>query len=160
MIKFWGIFSLFRSEKCVCVVTYKVRRAFSLEGSFNKINKFISNLIMKSSSVKSRQIISKQTGRVEVSSLSLSNTSSGFLVDQNRFLTDLSYTFLQYLIQCNMFLIAVRHEVNNLESDVFIQELELAINLALFVLWRLGNQYNVGSLSWLSLALTSKCRAV
>ena len=30
-----------------------------------------------------------------------------------------------------MFLTAVRHEVNNLESSVVIQELELAINLAL-----------------------------
>ena len=31
----------------------------------------------------------------------------------------------------NMFLTAVRHEVNNLESSVVVQELELAINLAL-----------------------------
>ena len=30
-----------------------------------------------------------------------------------------------------MFLTAVRHEVNNLESSVVVQELELAINLAL-----------------------------
>ena len=30
-----------------------------------------------------------------------------------------------------MVLTAVRHEVNNLESSVIIQELELAINLAL-----------------------------
>ena len=41
----------------------------------------------------------------------------------------LSYTFSQYLITC--FLTAVRHEVNNLESSVVVQELELAINLAL-----------------------------
>ena len=47
-----------------------------------------------------------------------------------------------------MFLTAVRHEVNNLESSVVIQELELAINLALQgFLWSLGNQYNVGTLS-------------
>ena len=45
------------------------------------------------------------------------------------FLPDLSYTFSQYLITC--FLTAVRHEVNNLESSVVVQELELAINLAL-----------------------------
>ena len=32
-----------------------------------------------------------------------------------------------------MFLTAVRHEVNNLESSVVVQELELAINLALYV---------------------------
>ena len=31
----------------------------------------------------------------------------------------------------NMFLTAVRHEVNNLESSVVVQELELAMNLAL-----------------------------
>ena len=30
-----------------------------------------------------------------------------------------------------MFLTAVRHEVNNLESSVVVQELEFAINLAL-----------------------------
>ena len=44
------------------------------------------------------------------------------------FLPDLSYTFSQYLI--TFFLIAVRHENNNLESSVVVQELELAINLA------------------------------
>ena len=31
-----------------------------------------------------------------------------------------------------MFLTAVRHEVNNLESSVVVLELELAINLALY----------------------------
>ena len=61
--------------------------------------------------------------------LSLSKISPEFLIDQNRFLLDLSYTFSQYLITC--FLTAVRHEVNNLESSVVVQELELAINLAL-----------------------------
>ena len=30
-----------------------------------------------------------------------------------------------------MFLTAVRHDVNNLENSVVVQELELAINLAL-----------------------------
>ena len=59
-----------------------------------------------------------------------------------------------------MFLTAVRHEVNDLESSVVVQELKLAINLAFSVLWSLGNQYNVGTLSWFSLALTPKCRAV
>ena len=63
--------------------------------------------------------------------LSLSQISPEFLIDQNRFLLDLSYTFSQYLITC--FLTAVRHEVNNLESSVVVQELELAINLALWV---------------------------
>ena len=39
------------------------------------------------------------------------------------------HTHLLFLITC--FLTAVRHEVNNLESFVVVQELELAINLAL-----------------------------
>ena len=60
-----------------------------------------------------------------------------------------------------MFLTAIRHEVNNLESFVVVQELELAIKLALFgFLWGLGNQYNVGTLFWVSLPLTAKFRAV
>ena len=37
-----------------------------------------------------------------------------------------------FTISDNMFLTAVRHEVNNLESSVVVQELELAINLALY----------------------------
>ena len=78
--------------------------------------------------------------------LSLFKISPEFLIDQNMFLPDLSYTFSQYLITC--FLTAVRHEVNNLESSVVVQELEFAINLALKgFLWSLGNQYNVGTLS-------------
>ena len=60
--------------------------------------------------------------------LSLSNISPKVLIDHNRFLPDLSYTFSQYLITC---LTAVRHKVNNLEKSGVVQELELAINLAL-----------------------------
>ena len=42
-----------------------------------------------------------------------------------------------------MFLTAVRHEVHNLESNAVVQELELAINLALLrFLLSSGNQYN------------------
>ena len=53
------------------------------------------------------------------------------------------------------FLTAVRHEVNNLESSVVVQELEFAINRALYgLLWSLGNQYIVGSPSWRSLTHT------
>ena len=59
-----------------------------------------------------------------------------------------------------MFLIAVRHEVNNLGSSVFVQELELAKNHALYFLWSLCSQYNVGTLSWFSLALIPKWLAV
>ena len=46
-----------------------------------------------------------------------------FLIDQNIF-PDRSYTFSQYLI--TRILIAVRQEVNNLESSVVVQALELA----------------------------------
>ena len=60
--------------------------------------------------------------------LSVSKISPEFLIDQNRFLPDLSCTFSQYLITI---LTAIRHEVNNLESSVVVQEQGLAINLAL-----------------------------
>ena len=51
---------------------------------------------------------------------------------------------------------AVRQEVNNFESYVVLQELEFAMNLALYgLLWSLGNQYIVGSLSWRSLTSTT-----
>ena len=69
-------------------------------------------------------------------------------------------TFIYLFAVLNdMFLTAVRHEVNNLESSVVVQELELAINHYMF-LWSFGNQYNVGTLSWFSLALTPNFRAV
>ena len=50
------------------------------------------------------------------------------------------YVFTEYLIYLftvldNMFLTAVRHEVNNLESSVVVQELEFAINLAVLVFY-------------------------
>ena len=60
---------------------------------------------------------------------SVSKTSPEFLIEQNRLLPDLSYTF--FTVLNNMFLTAVRHVVNNLESSVVVQELYLAINLAL-----------------------------
>ena len=47
-----------------------------------------------------------------------------------------------------MFLTAVRHDVDDLESSVVVQELELAINLALKGFC--GNRYNVGILFWVS----------
>ena len=51
---------------------------------------------------------------------------------------------------------AVRQEVNNFESSVVVQELEFAMTLALYgLLWSLGNQYIVGSLSWRSLTSTA-----
>ena len=51
---------------------------------------------------------------------------------------------------------AMRQEVNNFESSVVVQELEFVMNLALYgLLWSLGNQYIVGSISWRSLASTA-----
>ena len=61
--------------------------------------------------------------------ISLFKTSFEFFIHQNRFLPDLSKTLSQYLITC--FLMAVRHEVNNLERSVVVQELEFEINRAL-----------------------------
>ena len=59
----------------------------------------------------------------------LLSTSPEFSIDQSQFLFEVSYTISQYLITLD--LIAVRQEVNNLESSVVVQELEFAINLAL-----------------------------
>ena len=64
MIFFLG----FPEVKMLSVVTCKVRRAFSFEGSFNKINKFIFNQITRESSAKSRKSICRQTGCIEISS--------------------------------------------------------------------------------------------
>ena len=51
---------------------------------------------------------------------------------------------------------AVRQKVNNFEISVVVQELEFAMNLALYgLLWSLGYQYIVGSLSWRSLTYTA-----
>ena len=51
---------------------------------------------------------------------------------------------------------AVRQEVNNFEISIVVQELEFAMNLALYgLLWSLGNQYIVESLSWPSLTPTA-----
>ena len=56
-------------------------------------------------------------------------------------------------------LTAVRQEVNNLDSSVVVQELELAMNLALYGLWwSLGNRYIVGILSLRSLTFTANLR--
>ena len=56
--------------------------------------------------------------------LSLTKFSPELLIDQNRFLPDVSYTYSQYLITS---LTAVSHEVNNLESSVVVQKQELAL---------------------------------
>ena len=60
----------------------------------------------------------------------LLRTSPEFFIDQNQFLFEVSYTVSQYIITLD--LIAVRQEVNNLESSVIVQEIEFEINLALY----------------------------
>ena len=53
-------------------------------------------------------------------------------------------------------LTAVRQEVHNLDSSVVVQELDLAMNLALYgLLWSLGNQYIVGSFVLAFLTITT-----
>ena len=55
----------------------------------------------------------------------------------------------------------MRHDVNNCESSVVVQELKLAMKRALYgLLWTFCNQYIVGSLSWSSLILTANLVAV
>ena len=62
---------------------------------------------------------------------SLLSTSPEFFINHIFFL-DLSYPVSQYLMA--RYLTAVRQEVNNLNSSVVVQELELVTNLALYVL--------------------------
>ena len=63
-------------------------------------------------------------------SFSLLCTSPEFFIDQNIFFPNLSYTVSQYFM--TLALKAERQEVNNFESSVVIQELEFAMNLALY----------------------------
>ena len=63
-------------------------------------------------------------------SFSLLSNSPAFFIDQNMFFPDLSYTVSQYFM--TLALMAVRQEVNNFENSVVVQELEFAINLALY----------------------------
>ena len=74
-------------------------------------------------------------------------------IDQNIFYPDLSYTVSQYFM--TLALMAVSQEINNLESSVVVQELEFAMNLALYRLDMKLNQYIGGSLSWRSLTSTA-----
>ena len=69
--------------------------------------------------------------------IALLNLSSWCLVMVERLFLAVPWGCLQFVIVVFpdhthlLFLTAVRHEVNNLESSVVVQELELAINLAL-----------------------------
>ena len=53
-----------------------------------------------------------------------------FFIGQNIFFPDLSYTVSQYFMI--LALMAVRQDVNKFESSVVVQELEFAMNLALY----------------------------
>ena len=53
-----------------------------------------------------------------------------FFIGQNIFFPDLSYKGSQYVM--TLALMAVIQEVNNFESSVVVQELEFAMNLALY----------------------------
>ena len=57
---------------------------------------------------------------------------SRFFIGQNILFPDLSYTVSQYFMP--LALMAVRQEVNNFEISVIVQELEFAMNLALYSL--------------------------
>ena len=63
-------------------------------------------------------------------SFSLLSTSPEFFIGQSIFSPDLSYIVSQYFM--TLALMAVRQEVNNFESSVVVQELEFAMNLALY----------------------------
>ena len=53
-----------------------------------------------------------------------------FFIGQNTLFPDISYTVSQYFM--TLALMAVRQDVNNFESSVVVQELEFAMNLALY----------------------------
>ena len=78
--------------------------------------------------IQSRNIV--QARRTEPSTLQFTEHLARIFIDQNKFLFEVSYTVTQYFM--TLHLIVVRQEVNNLESLVVVQELELAINLVLY----------------------------
>ena len=91
---------------------------------------------------------------METSVFQLSKYFTRIFIGQNIFFPGLSYTVSQYIM--NLPLMAVRQEVNNFESSVVVQEVDFAMDLALYGhLCSLGNQYIVGSLSWRSLTSTA-----
>ena len=76
--------------------------------------------------------------------LSHCKTSPEFFTDQNTFLPVFSETFSLYLIM--PFFINCNPDVRSLDKNVVEQELEFAINLALYgVLCSLGSQYIDGN---------------
>ena len=104
--------------------------------------------------VQGRKIISGQTCRLASYIFQLTKYFTRIFYRPEHIFPDLSYTVSQYFM--NLAMMAVRKEVTNFESFVVVQELEFAMNLALYVFFlNLGSQYIVGSLSWRSLTSTA-----
>ena len=68
--------------------------------------------------------------RLKPLSFTLLSTSPEYFLDQNIYFPDLSNTVSQYLM--TLALMAVKQGFNNFESSVIEQELEIAMNLALY----------------------------
>ena len=80
--------------------------------------------------VQGRKIISGQTFCLETSIFEFTKYFTRSFIDQNMFFSYVSYTVSQYFM--TLALMAVGQEVNNCESSVVVQELEFAMNLALY----------------------------
>ena len=77
--------------------------------------------------------MSGQTCRLVTYIFPLTKYFTRIFIGQNIFFPDLSYTVSQYFM--TLALMAVRQEVNNFECSVAVQELEFAMNLALYSLY-------------------------
>ena len=80
--------------------------------------------------VQGRKIISGQTCRLVTYIFQFTKYFTRFFYRPEHIFPDLSYTVSQYFMTSA--LMAVRQEVNNYESSVVVQELEFAMNLALY----------------------------
>ena len=80
--------------------------------------------------VQGRKIISGQICRLLTYIFQFTKYFARFFIGQSIFFPDLSYTVSQFFMTSA--LMAVRQEVNNFESSVVVQELEIAMNLALY----------------------------
>ena len=88
---------------------------------------------------KVEKIISGQTCRLVTYIFQFTKYFTRIFKGQNIFFPDLSYTVSQYFM--TLALMAVRQEANNFEISVVVQELEFAMNLALYGLLCLVRMY-------------------
>ena len=79
---------------------------------------------------KVEKIISGQTCRLVTYTFQFTKYFTRLFYRQNIFFPNLSYTVSQYFM--TLALMAVRQEVNTFGSSVVVQELEFAMNLALY----------------------------